>query len=65
MSSIANYFQPLTYKQYMPAMIGIWLIAFAVGIWLGESVVAFALPAFVIGLVVHGISMHKAHKQSH
>ena len=65
MSSITKYFQPLTYEQYLPAMVGVWLIAFSIGIWLGENVAAFALPVFVVGLIIHGTSMHKAHKQSH
>lgn len=63
--SLAKYFQPLTYGHYLSAMVGIWFIAFAVGIWFGKGAALLALPAFVVGLVVHGVSMHGAHKQSH
>lgn len=60
-----KYFQPLTYKKYLPAMFGLWFVAFAMGAWFHQSVGQFVLPAFILGLVVHGVSMHAAHKQVH
>jgi len=65
MSGLKRYFQPLTYQRYLPALFGVWLIAFAVGIWFGKDLGRLALPAFTIGLIIHGTSMHEAHKQSH
>jgi len=65
MSKLHSYFKPLTYKQYLPAMFGLWLIAFALGSWLGKDLKFLVAPFIIGGLIVHGLSMHPAHKQAH
>lgn len=62
MNKLENHLQPLTYRKYLPALWGMWLIAFALGIWFGKSVAGLAWPILIIGLVVHAISMRAAHR---
>lgn len=62
---MSKFFKPLKYRQYLLAMLGLWLIAFALGSRFGAAIKPLALPFVIGGLIIHGLGMHPAHKQPH
>lgn len=59
-----GFFKPLSYRRYLPAMFGLWLVAFALGTWFGKDIAVLAWPMLILGLVLHGFSMRTAHQKS-
>lgn len=59
-----NPMRQMKYSEYLASIFGACFIAFALGIWLSATVGWLAIPAFVIGLVLHGWGMYKVQKRN-